>query len=99
MSITKPRRTADGWVFGKSGAFSDTLFGAKALHEIYGQQATRYTGRVTVPVLWGKQTKQIVSNESADLARMLAIRFDPKRRLVPPAAEARIADWNTQIHS
>ena len=30
-----------------------------------------YTGRTTVPVLWDKKRKTIVSNESADIVRML----------------------------
>lgn len=98
ISIAKPRRTADGWVFDESGAFSDALFGANALHEIYGKQAAPYTGRVTVPVLWDKQTQQIVSNESADIARMLATHFDPERRLIPLTLEAQIDRWNAQIH-
>jgi putative glutathione S-transferase len=35
-----------------------------------------YTGRVTVPVLLDKQTKQIVSNESSEIIRMFSSSFD-----------------------
>jgi putative glutathione S-transferase len=35
-----------------------------------------YEGRVTVPVLWDKQTLSIVSNESADIIRMFNSAFD-----------------------
>jgi putative glutathione S-transferase len=35
-----------------------------------------YTGRVTVPVLLDKQTKQIVSNESSEIIRMFNSAFD-----------------------
>lgn len=99
ISVAKPRRTSDGWVFDTDGAFSDPLLGVRSLHEVYGKQPTAYTGRITVPVLWDKQTNQIVSNESADIVRMLALQFDPQRRLVPPEHEAEIDQWNALIHS
>ena len=98
VSIAKPRRTSDGWVFDDSGEFSDPLSGAHALHEVYSKQPALYNGRITVPVLSDKQTNQIVSNESADIARMLALQFDPTRRLVPTEKEAEINNWNAFIH-
>jgi glutathione S-transferase len=36
----------------------------------------RYTGRVTVPVLWDKERHTIVSNESAEILRMFNSAFD-----------------------
>ena len=41
------------------------------LFEVYQRAAPRYTGPITVPVLWDKKTQRIVSNESADIMRML----------------------------
>src|SRR5690349_18015168 len=35
-----------------------------------------YTGKVTVPVLWDKRQDTLVSNESADMLRMLNSAFD-----------------------
>ena len=35
-----------------------------------------YTGRATVPVLWDRQTRTIVNNESAEIIRMLNSAFD-----------------------
>ena len=35
-----------------------------------------YTGRVTVPILWDKQNETIVSNESAEIIRMLNTEFN-----------------------
>ena len=68
------------------------------MHEVYSKQPALYTGRITVPVLSDKQTNQIVSHESADIARMLALHFDPTRRLVPTEKEAEINNWNAFIH-
>ena len=36
----------------------------------------KYTGRVSVPVLWDKQRQTIVSNESSEIIRMLNTAFD-----------------------
>lgn len=98
ISIAKPRRTDQGWVFDATGAYADTLLGAQAVHAVYARQSPPYTGRITVPVLWDKETAQVVSNESADIVRMLALAFDPARRLVPKDNEAEIDRWNTLIH-
>ncbi|MEX0371298.1 MAG: glutathione S-transferase family protein [Tateyamaria sp.] len=99
ISIAKPRRTSQGWVFDATGDYADVETGATAVHEIYARQRPAYTGRITVPVLWDKQTQRIVSNESADIVRMLATTFDPARRLCPASLETEIDDWNTLIHA
>lgn len=46
------------------------------LREIYFSNDPDYTGRFTVPVLFDKKTKRIVSNESAEIIRMLYHEFD-----------------------
>jgi glutathionyl-hydroquinone reductase len=45
------------------------------LAQVYLLAAPRYTGRVTVPVLWDKQRRTIVNNESAEIIRMLNAAF------------------------
>jgi glutathionyl-hydroquinone reductase len=37
----------------------------------------KFTGRVSVPVLWDKATRTIVNNESVDIIRMLNDEFAP----------------------
>ena len=96
VSVALPRRTDQGWVFEAKG---EPLLGARAMHEVYARQDPPYTGRITVPVLWDRQTEQIVSNESADITRMLSTGFDPNRRLVPRSHEAEIDRWNQMIHA
>ncbi|HWD22768.1 MAG TPA: glutathione S-transferase family protein [Burkholderiales bacterium] len=46
------------------------------LYEIYGKANPRYTGRVTVPVLWDTRQGTIVNNESSEIIRMLNRDFD-----------------------
>ena len=54
----------NGWTFMDGpGVIPDPLYGARFLYEIYTRAEPRYTGRVTVPVLWDKATKTIVNNE------------------------------------
>jgi len=65
----------EGWVFGPE-EYRDHLHGCSALHELYSRGAERYTGRVTVPVLWDKQTDTLVNNESSEIIRMFGHAFD-----------------------
>lgn len=48
----------------------DRLFGSDYMHQIYTRAKSDYSGRVTVPVLWDKDTGTIVSNESSEIIRM-----------------------------
>ncbi len=67
----------EGWTFyGTTGSTGDALYGAKRLYEIYTRADPAYSGRVTVPVLWDKQRETIVSNESAEIIRMLNHAFN-----------------------
>jgi glutathionyl-hydroquinone reductase len=67
----------NGWTFEKEdGATGDDLYGLDFLHQIYTKADPHYSGRVTVPVLWDRKTETIVSNESAEIIRMLNSAFD-----------------------
>jgi putative glutathione S-transferase len=66
-----------GWTFEEGpGVVPDPILGAQRLCEVYLRSNPTYTGRVTVPVLWDKQRNAIVSNESAEIIRMLNSAFD-----------------------
>lgn len=72
VSVVDPHMGSEGWVFGGSpGATPDPIHGARRLYEVYRAADASYTGRVTVPVLWDRERATIVSNESADILRML----------------------------
>ncbi|MBU0724417.1 MAG: glutathione S-transferase family protein [Alphaproteobacteria bacterium] len=77
LSIVSPLMLEEGWVFDDTpGTIPDSVNGAKRLHEVYTRAKPDYTGRVTVPVLWDKQTNTIVNNESAEIIRMLNSEFN-----------------------
>ena len=66
-----------GWTFKLAeGVIPDTVNGAGFLHEVYTAAEPDYSGRVTVPILWDKQSNTIVSNESSEIIRMLNSAFD-----------------------
>jgi len=74
VSVVHPHMLEEGWRF--SEEWPDDLYGSRRLYELYLRADPRYSGRVTVPVLWDKQRETIVSNESADIIRMLNSAFD-----------------------
>ncbi|MBW4444797.1 MAG: glutathione S-transferase C-terminal domain-containing protein [Plectolyngbya sp. WJT66-NPBG17] len=78
MSVLSPDwGSSEGWVFGGwSDATPDSVNGCEVLHQVYTKAKPDFTGRVTVPVLWDKQTGTIVNNESADIMRMLNEEFN-----------------------
>lgn len=67
----------NGWTFESGeGVIADPIFKAKYLYEIYTHADSSYTGRVTVPILWDKQTQTLVNNESSEIIRMFNSAFD-----------------------
>jgi glutathionyl-hydroquinone reductase len=64
-----------GWTFGNDERFPectpDTVNGFRFLHQAYTASEPHYSGKVTVPTLWDKQTRRIVNNESPEIIRML----------------------------
>ena len=78
ISVVHPDMLGDGWTFDAefAGATKDRLFGLPFLRDIYTRAVPDISGRVTVPVLWDKQTGQIVSNESSEIIRMFNSAFD-----------------------
>jgi glutathionyl-hydroquinone reductase len=95
LSIVHPHMGENGWELRPyPGCLPDTVNGAKFLHEVYTKAKKDYTGRVTVPVLWDKQSGTIVCNDSRMILRMLSREFerfaDRSKDLCPPELEAAI---------
>ena len=77
VSVVHPLMLDNGWSFATDEfATGDTLYQSDFLYQIYQKSKPDVTGRVTVPVLWDKQTEQIVSNESSEIIRMFNSAFD-----------------------
>ncbi len=78
VSVVHPDMLSEGWTFAGDypGATGDTLFGLPFLRDLYIRAAPDISGRVTVPVLWDRERKTIVSNESSEIIRMFNGAFD-----------------------
>jgi putative glutathione S-transferase len=77
VSVTHWLMLEKGWTFAPGpGVIPDPIRGAEFLYEVYQAAEPRYSGRVTVPVLWDKERATIVSNESSEIIRMLNSAFD-----------------------
>ncbi|HZY66045.1 MAG TPA: glutathione S-transferase family protein [Rubrobacteraceae bacterium] len=77
ISIVDPFMGNNGWMFSDApGTIPDTLNSASYLREVYQKADPDYTGRVTTPVLWDKETETIVNNESREIIRMLDTEFE-----------------------
>ncbi len=77
LSVVNWLMRENGWTFEPAeGVIPDTVNNVNFLHELYTKVEPNYTGRVTVPVLWDKQTGMIVNNESSEIIRMFNSAFD-----------------------
>ena len=79
MTVVDPIRDDKGWAFrdpsgkippGAPFESTDLVNGFQFLSEAYTATDPDYDERVTVPVLWDKETKQIVNNCEDDICRM-----------------------------
>lgn len=103
VSVVSWLMRENGWTFDRSlGSTGDALDGLEFLHQRYTRDDPHYTGRVTVPVLWDKQRKRIVSNESAEIIRMFNSAFDGLTGndldLYPTALQGEIDALNERIY-
>ena len=85
ITIVDPIRDEEGWAFrDQSGKIppgapfesTDSINGFQFLSEAYKATNPDYDERVTVPMLWDKQTKKIVNNCEDDICRMFNDRFN-----------------------
>ena len=103
LSVTHWLMGEEGWTFEPAPGVVPDPWGARALHEVYARADARYTGRVSVPVLWDTREGTIVSNESADIIRMFGQAFDGAGAdagdYYPEVRRAEIDALNARIYS
>ena len=78
VSVVHPLMLDEGWTFETDfdGATGDDVQQTARLFQVYLRSDPKSTGRVTVPVLWDRQSEPIVSNESSEIIRMFNSAFD-----------------------
>jgi putative glutathione S-transferase len=77
VSVVNPIMRENGWTFREGyKVIPDPIHQAEFMHQVYTAAKSDYSGRVTVPVIWDRHRRTIVSNESADIIRMFNSAFD-----------------------
>jgi glutathionyl-hydroquinone reductase len=102
LSYVDPYRDDRGWAF-SGGPFVDEVNGFAFLSEAYAATDPTFDGRFTLPVLWDRESRQIVSNESGDILRMLDEAFQgvaerPEVELAPVALRPELDALNERIY-
>jgi putative glutathione S-transferase len=104
VSTVSPKMPDEtGWSFRKDeGSTGDELLGKDFLWQVYTQADPKYSGRVTVPVLWDRKTNTIVSNESSEIIRMFNSAFNELTGntddYYPQALREQIDAINTRVY-
>jgi glutathionyl-hydroquinone reductase len=101
VSVVEPVMSREGWAF--SDELPDYLHRFTHLHQVYTRARARYSGRVTVPVLWDTRRETIVNNESGEIIRMLNAEFaeyaQTDHDYYPARLHAEIDQINAVIYS
>ena len=103
MTVVDPIRDDRGWAFRDGpGHSTDPVNGFQFLSAAYHASDPAYRGRVTVPVLWDKETCRIVSNSDDDILRMFNSAFnrftDSEVDLYPVDLRQEIDRLNDEIY-
>jgi putative glutathione S-transferase len=97
VTVVEPVMLENGW------EMDDPVSGLDYLYQLYLRADASYEGRVTVPVLWDRQTGTIVNNESADIIRMFNSAFDhltgDATDYYPAPLHARIDAINERVYN
>ena len=104
LSSVDPVRDERGWAFGPPGSDTvDPVNGYEFLSEVYQATDENYAGRITVPVLWDRQTGRIVNNESSEIIQMLNGEFnewgDRSVDLYPKSQRSEIDSINKIVYT
>ena len=102
VSIANMFRNEQGWWYPEGLDELQPEDGQLPLHRVFSHSDPSYTGRVTLPVLHDRKTGKMVSNESADIIRMLngpLSRFGSGGPdLCPPELAEKIDAVNTRVY-
>lgn len=97
VSFVAPLMREGGWRF-EAPDYTDPVFGAAFVHEVYTRADPRYNGRVTVPVLWDREAEAVVCNESEDIVRMFDEAGTRGPTLYPAALRTEIDEINALVY-
>jgi glutathione S-transferase/putative glutathione S-transferase len=101
LSYVDDERDGRGWAF-RDRRGADPVNGFTLLAEAYEASQPGYDGHVSVPALWDRQTRRLVSNNFPDITIDLGTQFgawsDAPFDLYPPALRADIDALNERVY-
>jgi len=104
LSVVDPIRDGRGWAFRAGPGYGpDPVNGFTLLRESYEASEPGYDGHISVPVLWDRETSQIVSNNFPDITIDLDTQFGAWARpgvdLYPEPLRAEIDALNDVVYT
>jgi putative glutathione S-transferase len=91
-----------GWAYSRGLDDLRPVDGVFHVHQVYSAALPSFTGRATVPVLWDRETRTIVNNESSEIIRILNSEFDEFGNraldLYPEALRSAIDETNAFVY-
>jgi putative glutathione S-transferase len=104
LSVVDPVRDGRGWAFRDGPGFGpDPVNGFTLLREAYEATEPGYEGHISVPVLWDRETAQIISNNFPDITIDLGTQFGaqaaPGIDLYPQPLRTEIDALNDRVYA
>lgn len=104
LSVVDPIRDDRGWAFRDGPGYTkDPVEGFSFLSEAYLATDPNYTGRFTVPCIWDRGTKRLVSNNFPAITIDLETQFtqwaDPTYDLYPEALRTDIDEMSAVLYT
>ncbi|KAA0578522.1 glutathione S-transferase family protein [Azospirillum sp. B21] len=103
LSAAEPVLGEDGWVYAEDQDAGEGIDLFRHHYRLYTASDPTYTGKVSVPVLWDRQERRIVNNESADIIRILNSAFDRltgnRLDLYPEPLRSETDHWNELVYA
>ena len=100
--LQSDRPKGQGWAYSRGFDGLRPVDGVFHVHQVYSAARPGFTGRATVPVLWDRETRTIVNNESSEIVRMLNSEFaefgNAALDLYPQALRSAIDETNTFVY-
>ena len=97
LGVVDPVRDGTGWRFTLDEGDRDPVSGAAYLSELYLATDPSFTGRWTVPSLYDRQTRTIVSNDYPQLTLDLSTEWDTATTLYPAQLRTEIDAVNADV--
>ena len=103
VSFVEPDMLEQGWRFARTDSgTTDSVYNFDFVHQLYTLADAEITTQVTVPILWDKQRKTVVNNESSEIIRMFNQAFNQLTGntddYYPQALRAEIDEINERVY-